>query len=406
MWQKYWRRMAQIAPIHYTVPKGVVGRRFLTVLTHEFRTARVARTTNSEKPLVFAAVILPRTTGVWSAKDIRLRMNQRMDLWQQGNYAALVDDMEAEALARIGTPPEPTEETCARAFNARVLSGRLRAAVRNLTNRDGGGVLRPDDKCMKTGRPVLEVLQEKHPKLRDPPLDTDDENGAFETYEEGAPAIVPVDITANTIESIATKLSGGAGLGGMDAVDLRNWLLRYGAESQALREEMAQWTMWLANESPPWAAYRALMAGRLVALDKQPGVRPVGIGEIYRRLMAKCLLVRTGHTATAACDNLNLCAGLPAGIEGAVHAMGDAWSAAEKRGGHVTRKPADPAPTRDKSLTTDVTAAEAYATLLVDARNGFNELSRKAALWTVRHRWPGGSRFAFNCYWHVAQLVI
>ena len=69
MWQKYWRRMAQIAPIHYTVPKGVVGRRFLTILTHEFRTARVARTSNSEKPLVLAAVILPRTTGVWSAKD-------------------------------------------------------------------------------------------------------------------------------------------------------------------------------------------------------------------------------------------------------------------------------------------------------------------------------------------------
>jgi len=71
----------------------------------------VAWTSNLEKPLVFVAVILPRTTGVRSAKDIRLWINQQMDLWQQGNYAALVDDTEAEALARIGTPPEPTEET-------------------------------------------------------------------------------------------------------------------------------------------------------------------------------------------------------------------------------------------------------------------------------------------------------
>jgi hypothetical protein len=48
--------------------------------------------------------------------------------------------------------------TRARALNARVLSGRLHSAVRNLTNRGGGGVLTADDVCTKTGRPVMEVL--------------------------------------------------------------------------------------------------------------------------------------------------------------------------------------------------------------------------------------------------------
>ena len=43
---------------------------------------------------------------------------------------------------------------------------------------------------------------------------------------------------------------------------------------------------------------------------------------------------------------------------------------------------------------------------MVDARNGFNELSRKAMLWTVRHLWAYGARFAFNCYRHAAQLII
>jgi len=141
LWQARWRRMAQIAPTHYAVPRGAVGRRFLTILTNEFRTAREGRTSNSEKPIVFVSVILPKTPGVRAAKDIRQRLQQRMDLWIQGNYAALVDDTEAESLARVGTPPEPDEETRARAFNARVLSGRLRSAVRALTNRDGGGVL-------------------------------------------------------------------------------------------------------------------------------------------------------------------------------------------------------------------------------------------------------------------------
>jgi hypothetical protein len=44
--------------------------------------------------------------------------------------------------------------------------------------------------------------------------------------------------------------------------------------------------------------------------------------------------------------------------------------------------------------------------LLVDARNGFNELGRRSMLWTIRHRWAAGSWFAFNCYRHAAQLVL
>ena len=41
-----------------------------------------------------------------------------------------------------------------------------------------------------------------------------------------------------------------------------------------------------------------MMANRLVALDKEPGTRPVGIGEMYRRLWAKCLLKAIGSQAT------------------------------------------------------------------------------------------------------------
>ena len=44
--------------------------------------------------------------------------------------------------------------------------------------------------------------------------------------------------------------------------------------------------------------------------------------------------------------------------------------------------------------------------MLVDACIGFNDLIRFAMLWTVRHRWPSGARFAFNCYKHWAQLLL
>ena len=63
------------------------------------------------------------------------------------------------------------------------------------------------------------------------------------------------------------------------------------------------------------------MSGRLIALDKQPGIRPVGVGETWRRLMAKCLLKVAGPEPKAAYGTTQLAGGLEAGIEGAIHAM-------------------------------------------------------------------------------------
>ena len=50
--------------------------------------------------------------------------------------------------------------------------------------------------------------------------------------------------------------------------------------------------------------------------------------------------------------------------------------------------------------------AELSSAMLVDSRNGFNELSRLAMICTVRHRWPAGEIFAFNCYKHWVQLLL
>ena len=68
---------------------------------------------------------------------------------------------------------------------------------------------------------------------------------------------------------------------------------------------------------PPWAAYCALIACRLVALDKRPGVLPMGIGETLRRALDKLVMRAAGEQAKTACGNLQLCAGLEASIEGA-----------------------------------------------------------------------------------------
>ena len=82
---------------------------------------------------------------------------------------------------------------------------------------------------------------------------------------------------------------------------------------------------WLGNGRPPWAAYRALMSGRIIALEKQPGIRPVGVGETWLRLMAKCLLRMAKPEVKAACGTEQLEGEVEAGIEVTIHAMRIFW---------------------------------------------------------------------------------
>lgn len=123
-----------------------------------------------------------------------------------------------------------------------------------------------------------------------------------------------------------------------------------------------------------------IMSNMLCALDKCSGVRPLGIIEIYYRLWAKCILAVAGHEVKTACGKDELCTGLEAGIDGTVHAVSSLWEYNEDD---------------DK-----------WVFLLVDARNAFNEINMTATMWTVRHLWPLGARFTFNCYRHHSLLLV
>jgi hypothetical protein len=99
-------------------------------------------------------------------------------------------------------------------------------------------------------------------------------------YDE-TPDLSRVDIAHDTIEQVAQYFLGYSGLGGVDSQVLSHWLLAFGVTIESLRHSLANFTNWLANNIPPWEAYRAMRAGRLLALDKIPGVRPIGISETW-----------------------------------------------------------------------------------------------------------------------------
>ena len=121
--------------------------------------------------------------------------------------------------------------------------------------------------------------------------------------------------------SVARKIFGSSIPGGTDSESLQVWLLKFWEDSTRLRTSVETFVDWLANGCLSWAAYRAFISGRLVALDKQPGVCPVGIGERWRRIFSNIVLKVLVPEATMACQDNQLCAGIKAVIDGAIHGV-------------------------------------------------------------------------------------
>ena len=142
----------------------------------------------------------------------------------------------------------------------------------------------------------------------------------FELYEEVLDTVL-LDISGSDVKILARHLGGAGGPVVAYAKVFKESSTRFSSESEHLREELFHCSEWLANKTPPWAAIRVTMACHLVYLDKAPGVLPVIIGEIIRRLLTKCFLLVTVTTATDTYSNPKLCDGSVSGKEGAsVHA--------------------------------------------------------------------------------------
>lgn len=98
-------------------------------------------------------------------------------------------------------------------------------------------------------------------------------------------------------------------------------------------------------------------------------MRPIGIGDTARRIVAKAILAVTKLDILEAAGTLQLCAGQMSGIEAAVHAVDSPFQ-----------------------------QAETEAILLVDASNTFNSLNRLCALYNIRWLRPSLATALINSY--------
>ena len=76
----------------------------------------------------------------------------------------------------------------------------------------------------------------------------------------------------------------------------------------------------------PWDQVHILMSNCLIALDKCPGVCPVGVGETPRRIVGKAVCMATCVDVEDLYGIDQLCGGIRSGIEGPIHAMNDLFA--------------------------------------------------------------------------------
>jgi hypothetical protein len=187
-------------------------------------------------------------------------------------YLALIREVEEANLnsgggrRRMEVHRQDNATSLARRYDAMVLGGKVRAAVRMITNRGGGGPYHPHDLDSKSGRPVINVLCEKHPDCCVPSEED------FDAYPDAANLLntMPVYCYDECIAKAAARLSGGTGLCGVEAKMLKHWLLQHGAHLEKLREAMADWVDWLSKCLPPYAAYCAVNMVCPIALGQMP----------------------------------------------------------------------------------------------------------------------------------------
>ena len=216
------------------------------------------------------------------------------------------------------------------------------------------------------------VLQSKHPDAA--PSD----NSAL--LSGTLPVVDPVRFSAvngDFIRKTAMNLKGAAGPSGMDSHSWRRVCTAFKGASTEICEALAAFARALCTKPISGEALLPFTSCRLIALNKNPGVRPIGVCEVMRRLVVKAAISISRSQIQHACGYIQTCSGLPAGIEAATRVMGDGFATHDTEG-----------------------------VLLVDASNAFNNLNRNVALHNIQYTCPALSLLANNTYAKPARLFV
>ena len=171
------------------------------------------------------------------------------------------------------------------------------------------------------------------------------------------------------IRKIPLRCFGTAGPSGIDAAMLKRLCNSFNGSSNLLFDALASFAKHLASGCVDPKGVASFFACRLISLNKNPGVQPIGVCKIICRVIGKAILSVVGGDIQSVTGAIQLCAGLLGVCDAAVYAM--------------------------QKLDDD---DDADTVLLVDATNAFYSLNIQTAFHNVSSSCPTIHTLLVNCY--------
>ena len=359
----------------FKIPSGKQGKVFVNEMARLFNAYAEASSLEGvaiKAAMVLPALVLQKPSKTSRSKDHSNCIERRMKEWQAGHFHTLYE--EAKSIqARLAATKAPLQSTAkARRFAELIMMGKVKAATRLITEESHAGML-PLDQVIED-RTVRDILHEKHPPAR--PLSTTLPPPTMLNPIPTHPGLFD-EISGLTILKAALSTDGSAGPSGVDSCLWRRMCCAFQKASSDLREALAGTARRICSSYVDPDPLKPLTANRLIALDKCPGVRPIGIGEVSRRIMSRAILSVIREDIQAAVGSHQLCVGQPSGCEAAIHALNELF---------------------EQDTTEGI--------LLVDASNAFNSLNRTATLMNVQSVCPAFAAVLVNTYRSEPSLFI
>ena len=136
-------------------------------------------------------------------------------------------------------------------------------------------------------RSVRDILKLKHPPAQ--PLHVDCLLPNWDNPPESHPVVFDA-LDGRVIHSVALRTTGAAGPSGLDARCWRRLCTAFHSASSELCIAIALFARCICSSFVSPDILAPFLACRLIALDKQPGVRPIGVCEVVGRLVSKAVL--------------------------------------------------------------------------------------------------------------------
>ena len=227
--------------------------------------------------IILPALMLQEPFKTSKSQEHCKKLEDRLAAWKDGRIDELVQECRT-IQRRFSSNERRNKEHKAKNFAKLVFQGKINAAMKLLTDIDAG-VHKVDDT-------ILNKLQQKDPEpapLTSDTLLTGPVNRVLSSYFN------EIDEFMVFKSPSMTKVAGGPSR--LDAEQYRCLLKsnKYKKENKELQVQPATLAWLLATEYLDPNTLEAFVACRLVPLDKNPGVCPIGIGEVTRRIVGICI---------------------------------------------------------------------------------------------------------------------